>query len=169
MSTLKPWLFPLVVACIYGICSVFAPEGAGRAMQVALSIFSQLWLPLCVAFAMMVAINRFLSPAWVTELLGQQAGIKGVFISSLAGVLSMGPIYAWYPLFKSLREKGASSFHVANFISCRSVKPVLLPVLVAYFGWRYATAYVLVTFVGALIVAYVVGTACPTAPKSEDT
>jgi len=156
----RPWSFPLAVAGLYGLGIVFAPEGTDRALLMSGSMFRQVALPICLALVMMVVLNRFLSPVMVTRFLGRRAGLKGVFFSSLAGILSMGPVYAWYPLFKTLREKGASEFHIANFMASRSVKPVLLPVLVSYFGWSFSVLFVLVNIAGALIVACIVSLAC---------
>lgn len=157
---IRPWLFPLGVACIYGLGFIFAPDGTQRAVDVCGSMFRQLIIPILLAVVMMVVFNRCLSPVVVTNFLGRNAGLKGILLSSVAGILSMGPIYAWYPLFKTLKDKGASVFHVANFIGCRSIKPVLLPVMVAYFGWRFASIFVLAGLVLALLVACIVTLAC---------
>jgi hypothetical protein len=51
----------------------------------------------------------------------------------------MGPIYAWYPLLKELREKGAANSLIAIFLGNRAVKPFLLPIMISYFGWVYAS------------------------------
>jgi len=67
----------------------------------------------------------------------------------------MGPIFAWYPLLKTLKEKGASDFHIANFLANRSVKPVLPPLMVANFGWRFS----LVFTVGCMACAWLTATA----------
>lgn len=160
MQQLRPWLFPLGVACLYGLGLMFAPENIDSAVHFCISIFKQLALPMGLAFLTMIIFNRYLSPALVTRFLGQNAGLKGILFSSLAGILSMGPVYAWYPLFKTLQEKGASTFHVANFIGCRSIKPVLLPVMVAYFGWCFTLTFMLMSLTTAFIVAYIVSTAC---------
>jgi len=160
MALIRPWLFPLGIAGLYGLGIIFAPESTERALHMSGSMFRQLALPICLALIMMVVLNRFLSPEVVTLFLGRSAGIKGVFLSSLAGVLSMGPVYVWYPLLKTLKDKGASEFHIANFIGNRSVKPVLLPVLVIYWGWYFTSLFVLVSLVGALIVACIVSMSC---------
>ena len=157
---LKPWLFPLAVVGLYGLGFVFVPDGTNRALHISGSMFRQFALPMCLALVMMVLLNRFLSPVTVTRFIGRSSGLKGVFFSSLAGILSMGPIYAWYPLFKSLKEKGASDFHVANFMASRSVKPVLFPVLLAYFGWFFSVLFVLLSIASALIVACIVSLVC---------
>ena len=169
MALARPWLFPLGVVGMYGLGIVFAPESTYRALQMSGSMFWQLALPICLALIMMVVLNRFLSPAVVTLFLGRNAGLKGIFLSSLAGILSMGPVYAWYPLLKNLRDKGATEFHLANFIGNRSVKPVLLPVLIIYWGWYFTSLFVLVSLVGALIVACIVSIFCSNShcPKSD--
>ncbi|MBI9113090.1 hypothetical protein [Maridesulfovibrio ferrireducens] len=159
-SFLKPWLFPLAIVALYGLGLLFAPAAAERALNISGLMFHQIALPLCLALIIMVLFNRFLSSATVTSFLGKKSGLKSVCFSSLAGIISMGPIYAWYPLFKSLKEKGASDFHVANFIACRSVKPVLFPVLVASFGWSFSALFVLLSLLCALIVACIVSLAC---------
>lgn len=166
VALIRPWLFPLGVGCLYGIGLAYAPEETGRALSVSGVMFRQLGLPICFALVMMVVLNRFLSPAMVTRFLGQGSGIKGAALSALAGIVSMGPIYAWYPFFKTLKEKGAASFHIASFMSCRSVKPVLFPVMVAYFGWRFTMLFVAVTLVGAVLVASVVGVVCRSSSQS---
>jgi len=52
-------------------------------------------------------------------------------------VISMGPIYAWYPLLKELRGKGATNSFIAVFLGNRAVKPFLLPIMISYFGGMY--------------------------------
>ncbi|MCD4741430.1 MAG: hypothetical protein K8R67_02955 [Desulfobacteraceae bacterium] len=160
ITLLRPWLFPLGVIILYGLGLMFAPENTHKALSISGSIFKKLALPICFAIIVMVLFNRFLSPATITNFLGKNAGIKGVVLSSLAGVLSMGPVYAWYPLLKTLIDKGASKFHVANFIGSRSIKPFLLPVLVAYWGWRFALLFILMSLAGSLIVAFIVSVCC---------
>ncbi len=166
----RPWLFPLGVICLYGIGMVFAPGRTDHALHKSGFMVWQLALPICLALIMMVVLNRFLSPAMVTRFLGQSASIKGIFLSSLAGILSMGPVYAWYPLLKKLKDNGASQFNIANFIGNRSIKPVLLPVLVIYWGGYFATLFVLASFIGAFIVAWIVRLSCAdsSSPKNKE-
>lgn len=66
----------------------------------------------------------------------------------------MGPIYAWYPLLKELRNKGAENSLIAIFLGNRAVKPLLMPVLISYFGWAYALILTGLTVLGSLAVGY---------------
>ena len=160
LSLLRPWLLPLGVIILYGLGLIFAPENTFKALSISGSMCKQLALPICFVIIMMVLLNRFLSPATITNFLGQNSGIKGIFLSSLAGILSMGPVYAWYPLLKTFLDKGASKFHIANFIGSRSIKPFLLPVLASYWGWRFALLFILISLTGSLIVACIVSMFC---------
>lgn len=153
---LRPWLFPLAIACLYIVGFGLVPEKTAEAVQRSGTILHQIAGPIGVAIVMMVLLNRFLSPAYAAKYLGKQSGLRGIVLSSLAGIASMGPVYAWYPLLTTLKEKEVSTFHIANFISCRSIKPVLIPVLLAYFGWLYSVMFLFANLCAALFVATVV-------------
>lgn len=165
---LGPWVFPLCMAGLYGLGLFLDPDSTRRAMDVVVSMSGQLAFPLCFALLIMVLVNRIVSPATVSRFLGKGAGLRGILLSSLAGVLSMGPIYAWYPIFKTVQEGGASNLIVANFIGCRSVKPMLFPVLVAYFGWGFSVAFLAASLIGAFLVACVVNAVCPGSGSGRD-
>ncbi len=154
----RPWLFPIVVMSIYVVIYSVAPNQAIHALMESGHVLKQVILPLSLAFVMMVVLNWTISPSRVTRYLGSRAGVKGIFFSSVAGILSMGPVVAWIPFLVAIREKGASDFHLANFLSSRAVKPVLLPLMIGYFGWRFSLIFSLLNLVGALLVAAAVVT-----------
>ena len=147
------WLFPALTIALYLGLFCFFPGGTLSALKTSGHVLKQAALPMLLAFMMMFLLNMYMTPDHVTRLLGSRAGVKGVLLSSAAGIVSMGPIYAWFPFLKALREKGASDFHLANFLSNRAVKPVFLPLLIVYFGWRFALIFTLLNMAGALFVA----------------
>jgi len=149
----RSWLFPLGVVAVYLAIYPIAPDRAVHALMDSGHVLRQMALPLSLAFVMMVILNWYISPAQVTRYLGSRAGIKGVFLSSVAGIVSMGPVMAWLPFLAAIREKGASDFHLANFLTSRAVKPVLLPVMIGYFGWRFSLVFTALNMVAALLVA----------------
>ena len=149
----RSWLFPLGVVAVYLAIYPIAPDRAVQALMDSGHVLRQMALPLSLAFVMMVVLNWSVSPAQVTRYLGSRAGIKGVCLSSVAGIVSMGPVMAWLPFLAAIREKGASDFHLANFLTSRAVKPVLLPVMIGYFGWRFSLVFTALNMVAALVVA----------------
>ena len=152
-----PILFPAAVLAVYLILLVVVPEKGSLAFESCGRILRALVVPLCLVFAVMVVFNLFLKPAQIVRLLGRGSGLKGLLLSVGAGIVSMGPIYAWYPLLKDLKEKGAANSLVAVFLYNRAVKPFLLPVMIAYFGWLFVVLLTILTVLASVGVGYVVG------------
>ena len=155
-SQFRPWLFPAGVTLAYLILAITWQDRTLAALQASGRILLQVSLPLLIAFALMFLLNLFISPAHVSKYLGRGTGFRGILLSAASGIISMGPIFAWYPLLKALKEKGASDFHLANFLANRAVKPVLLPLMIAYFGWRFSIVFTVSCMVFALLTAIAV-------------
>ena len=149
-------LFPLVVLIIYGVLFVLTPEQALVALKSSGKVCLSLVLPLALVFVVMLALNLFVKPVQIVHLLGSGANIKGILFSVAAGIIAMGPIYAWYPLLKDLREKGAGNAPIAVFMYNRAVKPFLLPVMIAYFGWVYVSILTVLTVLASVVNGYLV-------------
>ena len=153
----RVFLFPLIVLAVYGILLAAAPDKAMLALQSSGRVLRNVALPLGLVFAIMLALNLFVKPAQITRFIGRRTGMKGIMLSAGAGIISAGPIYVWYPLLKELREKGAGASPVAVFLYSRAVKPFLLPVMIAYFGWQYVVVLTGLTVLGAIALGYSVG------------
>ena len=149
-------LFPVIVLAVYGILFTVVPDKATLAMQSSGKIFLNVALPLGLVFAVMLVFNLFIKPAQVVKLFGKSTGLKATILSVAGGIISMGPIYVWYPFLKDLREKGAQSSPIAVFLYARAIKPFLLPVMVSYFGWIYVVILTSLTALGSIAVGYLI-------------
>jgi len=58
------------------------------------------------------------------------------------------------PLLKKLREEGAGNAPIAIFLYNRAVKPFLLPVMIAYFGWAYVVILTALTVLVSMAFGY---------------
>jgi uncharacterized membrane protein YraQ (UPF0718 family) len=150
----RMFLFPIAVLVVYAILFLVSPDKAGQAIKSSGNVFLGMLIPLGLVFVIMLLINLFLKPAAVAKFLGKGSGIKGVVLSVVAGIISTGPIYAWYPLLKDLREKGAGESSIAIFLYNRAVKPFLLPVMIGYFGWIYVVILTIIVVVASVIVGF---------------
>lgn len=164
LSTIKktvfkfsPLFFPCSIALVYGILFFSHPDKAIKALASSMKLLQTLLIPLALVFLVIFLMNLFLNPAYVVRFLGRRSGLKGLTLSALAGIISAGPIYAWYPLLQELKQKGAAYAPIAVFLGNRAVKPFLLPVMIAYFGWEYVTLLTVFTIAGSLAVGYLVG------------
>ncbi len=158
ISGLKKLIFPGCVLMIYGIVFVISPAGAAIAVRSSTGILLNLMIPLGLVFTLMVFMNLFLKPTHIVRFLGKGSSSRGIILSAVAGIISMGPIYAWYPLLKELRKKGAANSLIAVFLGNRAVKTFLLPIMISYFGWVYVALLTLFTVSGSLAVGYLVNT-----------
>ena len=153
----RKWLFPVAVIALYGILFFFSPDTVCVALSSSGNVFVKILFPLSLVFILLLALNVFLKPGHIVKYIGRGAGMKGVFLSVTSGIISMGPIYAWYPLLRDLREKGADTSFIAIFLGNRAVKPFLLPVMISYFGWKYALLLIVFTCIGSVAAGYTVG------------
>lgn len=151
------WAFPAIVAVAYGVVALAGPEQAAAALRASWRTLLQVAPALAVAFGVMVGLNLLVTSAQIKRFLGKGTKSKGALLSSVAGILSMGPIYVWYPLLKDLREKDISDFHLANFLGCRAVKIPLMPMMAAYFGWTFTLILSGLMIVEAMITGLLVG------------
>lgn len=145
------WWFLAIVIALHALCAVLAPELATRALAHAGRALRQMLPVLALVFALMVVFDLLLSPPRITRLLGRPGGARGALIALAAGILSAGPIYAWYPLLAELRAKGMRASTAAVFLYARAIKLPLLPLLFHYFGAAYSVVLSLYLAVFALL------------------
>jgi len=136
---------------------VLTPEQALVALKSSGKVCLTILPSLALVFVVMLSLNLFIKPAQIVRLLGSGANIKGILLSVVAGIISMGPIYVWYPLLKELREKGAGNMLIAVFLYNRAVKPFLLPVMITYFGWVYVALLTVFTILASVVQGYILG------------
>lgn len=148
----RMFLFPIVILAIYAVLFAVSPDKAVLAIYSSGNVFLNMLIPLGLVFVIILLINLFLKPAAVARFLGKGSGIKGIALSAASGIISTGPIYAWYPLLKDLKEKGAGESSIAIFLYNRAVKPFLLPVMISYFGWLYAVTLIILTILGSVVI-----------------
>jgi len=119
-------------------------------------IFLRVFYALIIVFFFIFLTNLFLSPKSVIKYLGKDSGIKGWWISAIAGIISTGSIYLWYPLLKELKEMGMKKGLIAVFLYNRAVKIPILPVMVYYFGWIYTLLLTVYMVVFSVILGLII-------------
>ena len=144
----------LLAAGIYLAFWWRAPETTVVAVHISLDVLSRLLLPFFLVFCFMVALNLFLTPPQFEKIAQNGSGLKQTFFAAIAGILSTGPIFAWYPILKELRDRGAAPSLMAVFLVNRAVKPALLPMMISLFGWPFVLLFTLLTVVASFWVGF---------------
>jgi len=152
----RPFMLPILVLVIYGVLFAFKPEQTLLALKSSGNSLLNIVPPLAVVFIVMLVLNLFVKPVQIAGLLGKGASTKGIVLSAAAGIISMGPIYVWYPLLRKLREEGAGNAPISIFLYNRAVKPFLLPMMIAYFGWLFVVLLTILTVIASVPIGYFV-------------
>lgn len=147
-------IFPASVVVLYGALYFLSPTSTLEALKATAKISLALCLPLSLVFSVMFLLNLFVRPAQIAGVFSRNSGMKGMMLSIVAGIISMGPIFAWYPLMKKMKEEGAGEGPIAIFLYNRAIKPFLLPVMIAYFGWIYVMIITILTILGSIVLGY---------------
>jgi len=138
-----------LVAGLYLLAAMMDSPQAHRALEAALKVLGSL-LPILLLVILLTALINFLfHPKSLARHLGEEGGWRGWAIALSAGVLSHGPMYAWYPMIADLRRHGMRDGLTAAFFYARAVKLPLLPMMVAYFGLDFTVLLSLLTLLAA--------------------
>jgi uncharacterized membrane protein YraQ (UPF0718 family) len=139
-------LFLAAVCLAYVALGLFSPETALAGLRGFLGLLVKILPTLAIVFALLFLGNLFVDSRTIARYLGRGSRRGGWLIAIVAGIISAGPIYLWYPLLSDLKEKGMREALIATFLYNRAVKIPLLPMMVLYFGPKLAvilTAYMI--------------------------
>jgi len=107
---------------------------------------------------LLVIVDLFVKPQSISKHLGKESGIKGWIYAIVAGIISTGPIYMWYPLLSDLKKRGAREAYIVTFLYNRAIKPALLPLFIFYFGLKYVIILTVVMIVASVFQGIMVET-----------
>ena len=130
-------LFLLIITCLYIIVLLIEKEIALNALEFSIKLLYQLSPVLLLIFALIFLSNLLIKPDWVRSNVGKGSGLRGWLVAMVSGILSVGPIYAWYALLRDLQAKGMRTALIAVFLYNRGIKLPLLPLMIHYFGGVY--------------------------------
>jgi uncharacterized membrane protein YraQ (UPF0718 family) len=122
----------------YGVLAIYNSNLLKNVLFTLAGITARIAPILLLVFAVMFLTNLFFESKRVTRFLGAGSGWSGWMVAITGGIVSSGPIYMWYPLLSDLKEKGMKDSLIAAFLYNRAVKIPLLPMMVFYFGWKFA-------------------------------
>ena len=138
-----------IVFLAYLILFIVDPGKTIAALKSAGNVAAAL-LPILFFVSILTAlINFFIHPGVLAKHLGHKSGMRGWFIALTAGILSHGPMYAWYSMIEDLRRHGMRDGLIAAFFYARAIKLPLLPLMVAYFGLDFTVILSCLTILAA--------------------
>ena len=145
--------FLFFVIIIHILIFLFDKENSNFALAKSYDVLLKL-LPIFVMIILITTtVNYFLKPKAIMKHFGKDSGIKGWIFATLGGVISHGPMYAWYPLINDLRQNGLKDGLLITFMFTRTIKVPFIPVMIDYFG----ILFTLILFVNILVFGILQG------------
>ena len=141
----------LAVLAVYGILFFVNSETALLSLGKSWAILMKILPIFAVVILFTALLNYLIQPKQIARHLGEESGARGCFWALAAGVISHGPMYAWYPLVEDLRRHGLRDGLIVTFFYARAVKIPLLPLMVDYFGWIFTLTLSLYIIIGSLV------------------
>ena len=145
--------FLIGVMTIYIFLAFFDFDGILNSLSISIHILRDIWPLFLFIIALTTLINYYLKPHLIRKHIGEDSGTKGVIYALLGGIISHGPMYAWYGLLEELREKGAKDQLLIIFLYSRAIKIPMIPFSIAIFG----TAFTIIISIYILLFALLQG------------
>jgi len=140
-----------IVIALYTLAALSDTTSAYKALQNSWDILVFILPILLIVLLVMAAINTYIQPKKLLKYLGKDSGIKGWVIVILAGVISHGPGYVWYPMLSDLRSHGMKNGLIVAFFYARSIKIPWIPMMISYFSLSFTVILTCYILLGALI------------------
>ena len=152
------WLFLLVSILIFIVIGRYVGV-LDKAIDNFVSMVSKMIPILILIWLLMILMDYFVSPKKLVGLMEKYKGITGWCIAIVAGLLSMGAGYIWYPILKEAKKHGLKDDVITIFLYNRAIKLHLLPMMIYYFGWMYTViltiVMIVISVVNGIVVRYI--------------
>lgn len=109
-----------------------------------------------VVFLLTGLIDAWIPKNVIMKALGEKSGLKGAFIALGLGSISAGPIYAAFPVAKTLLKKGASVGNIVVILSAWAV--IKIPMLaneVKFLGSKFMISRWIFTVISIILMGYI--------------
>ena len=103
------------------------------------------------AFVLIFIFNYILSDQKIKKYLVGKSNWKKYFLVVGLGILSSGPIYAWYPFLADLKEQGFKNGLISIFLYNRAIKIPFIPIIVYYFSLKFVILLTVLMIIFSII------------------
>lgn len=154
---IKRYLFFIIMFFILIFITIFNKELGLKSFSIALSSFKQMILVLPPIMMLLGLMDIWVPRETMMKYMGNNSGIKGIFIAMLIGSIAAGPMYAAFPFTKVLIKKGVKFSNIIIFMNawCVTKIPTLM-FEVSALGYKFTLARLLIDIPGIIIMGYLI-------------
>lgn len=158
MDKIKKNLFLFGIVGIYLVLFIINTEKAIQSVGNTGYYLKEMLIIMPVVFLLTALIEAWVPKHLIMNALGENSGLKGSFISIALGSISAGPIYAAFPVCKTLLNKGASISNIVVILSAWAV--IKIPMLAneaKFLSPKFMITRWIFTTISIIIMGYIVG------------
>ena len=145
-------LIPTIIMAVFAIILLYIGYSKGQGqhligLKYALKITVQILPLLIFAFIMAGMIQTLLPRELLSKWIGEESGLRGILIGTLAGGITPGGPYVSLPVVAGLLRAGAGVGTMVAFITAWSLWAVSrLPMEIGVLGWKFTAIRLVCTF-----------------------
>lgn len=146
----------VVIILSYVILLLFIPEKGIQSLENSLYYIKEMLIIMPVILLLTSLIEAWVPKEAIQNALGEKSGVKGFIFSFLLGSFSAGPIYAAFPICKTLLKKGAGIANIIIILSSWAV--IKIPMLAnesKFLGPKFMLVRWILTTISILIISVV--------------
>lgn len=145
---LIPTLIMGIIAFILLLIAYYRGQGQHIAgIKIALNIIVEILPLLILSFIVAGMVEVLIPKEIISKLIGEESGIRGILIGTVAGSLTPGGPYVSLPVAAGLLRSGASVGTIVAFLTGWSLWAISgLPMKVGILGWRFTLINIASTF-----------------------
>ncbi len=158
LSLIKKNKLIVFVALVYIVIFIVSPESAAKSVGNSVYYLLEMLQVLPVIFLLTAVVEALVPKEMIIRGFGEKSGFKGNLLALLLGSISAGPIYAAFPLCKTLLKKGASISNIVIILSAWAV--IKIPMLAneaKFLGVEFMAIRWVLTVIAIFIMAYTTG------------
>ena len=145
------WWFLLIVSVLTIILFCIWPSAIIQTFNFFISILIKVIPVFVLIYVLLVVFDYYVEPKKLVDYLDKNSGVRGWFFSIIAGIISTGPIFMWYPLLNELQKHNVRNGFIAAFLYNRAIKPALIPLFIFYFGVAYTIILTIVMLFASVL------------------
>lgn len=94
----------------------------------------------------------------ISMIIGGESGLRGVFVGSTVGAITLIPGFLAFPTAAMLLKSGAGLMQIGAFVSSLMMVGVMtIPVEIKYFGKKLTILRNVLAYVFSFVVAFIIG------------
>lgn len=129
-----------------------------KAVRIGLQTILSMLPMIIIILSILGVASSFVTPNQISNILGDQAGLRGFFFISVISSFMQIPGLIAFPIASALRESGAAIATVAVFASASTMSSIItFPLEIKYLGKKFAVIRISLTYIICVIVGLSVG------------